>query len=127
MTLPSSRRPPEVEDLLQEDHKSESLTLRINLNKCFMDEMNAWFEFSLHEKQRRELTKKRIIRRAMAVSFKVGLEFEKLPRDWLKTFCERYDIDLRISSRRKFHNSQSVSMLFYNEQRSNSFDNGSVL
>lgn len=86
MSLPSSRRPLEVEEeLRQESTKLKSI--KVDLKKVFMDSMIRWYE-TLSPKNRGKLTGTKLKKRAIVVLYAMNYEYDRLPLDWVWKLAE---------------------------------------
>jgi len=90
MTLPSSRRPKDLDELEEGHFIKPSIVsdmpripkLRINIPKTFHDIMVAWYE-NMKPKDKGRLTPTKLKRKALIELSKLNYEYESLPSTWL--------------------------------------------
>ncbi|ODN05399.1 hypothetical protein Ocin01_01277 [Orchesella cincta] len=91
MALPTSKRPKEVEEELQEEleaKRREKLIVRVNPYTLFFEAMKTWYN-DLSRKEKARLTPTRLKRRAVAYCYPRKMIYDKLPHDWVKRLqCE---------------------------------------
>jgi len=90
MTLPSSRRPKDLEELELEEGFIKPIVsstpsiprLRINLPKIFLEIMVTWYE-NLAKRDKGRLTPTKLKRKALLELSKLNFEYESLPLTWV--------------------------------------------
>jgi len=113
MALPSARRPPAAQKLLDEEAEQLSakhLKLKVNLPSVFIDSMVSWYE-QLVESKRKKLTPLKLKRIAVQKCYDVNYDYDNLPPDWIITLRDRCGLRL-YDKKRNFD--FSVTPVSYN-------------
>ena len=103
MSLPSSQRPRELNDppMVNPGTSSSLLTLKVDKNQIFMSSMIDWHQNKLNKSQRADLTKKRVIRYATTVAYRLSIPYKHLPDKWLKILHEEHGVLFKCSRKRE--------------------------